>query len=140
MILPASAGQSFSFEEFTAGNYTVGRGYEPGTILGDSGAGISAELRGPRYKLLESSELRAQPYVFGDAAKVWTKGPGRSDRLFSAGGGIRTELGDRFRLDATVAVPLERTDLQTKRGSARFLITLTTRLLPWRTYTNLRCG
>ena len=122
----------FSFEEFTAGNYTVGRGYEPGTILGDSGVGISAELRGPRYKLLQSSELRVQPYVFGDAAQVWNKGPGKSDRLTSAGGGLRAELGDRFRLDATVAVPLERTDTQLKRGNARFLITLTSRLLPWR--------
>ncbi len=122
----------FSFEEFTAGNYTVGRGYEPGSILGDSGLGVSAELRGPRLQVFESSELRAQPYLFGDAARVWNKGPGGNDRLYSAGGGVRAELGDRFRLDATVAVPLERTDSQVKRGSARFLITLTSRLLPWR--------
>lgn len=122
-----------SFEEFTAGNYTVGRGYEPGTIAGDSGVGLSAELRGPRYKLLKTSELRAQPYVFGDGARIWNKGPGRSDRLWSAGGGVRADLGDRFQLDASVAVPLERTDTQLKRGNARFLLTLTSRLLPWRT-------
>ena len=35
----------FSFEEFSAGNYTVGRGYDPGTLLGDSGIGFQAELR-----------------------------------------------------------------------------------------------
>ena len=34
-----------SFEEFSAGNYTVGRGYDPGTLLGDSGIGLQAELR-----------------------------------------------------------------------------------------------
>jgi hemolysin activation/secretion protein len=122
-----------SFEEFTGGNYTVGRGYEPGTILGDSGAGISAELRGPRYKLSDGSDLRLQPYVFGDLAYVWNKGPGGTDHLSSAGGGLRAYLGDRFQLDAAVAVPLERAGLQTDRGKARFLLTLSTRILPWRT-------
>lgn len=122
-----------SFEEFTAGNYTVGRGYDPGAILGDSGLGVSAELRGPRYRVWDGSDFRVQPYVFGDAARVWNKGPGGTDRLSSAGGGLRAELGDRFRLDATLAVPLQRAGLQTKRGDPRFLLTLTTRILPWRT-------
>jgi hemolysin activation/secretion protein len=122
-----------SFEEFTAGNYTVGRGYDPGALLGDSGIGSSVELRGPRYKVLESSELRVQPYAFGDVARVWNKDDGLpSERLSSAGGGLRADMGERFRLDATLAVPLERVGLQTKRGDPRFLITLTTRLLPWR--------
>lgn len=122
-----------SFEEFTAGNYTVGRGYDPGALLGDSGVGVSAELRGPRSKIYEGSEFRLQTYFFGDVARVWNKGPAPSERLSSLGGGVRGELGDRFRIDATVAVPLERAGLQTKRGDARFLLTLTTRLLPWRT-------
>ena len=121
-----------SFEEFTGGNYTVGRGYDPGVILGDSGIGLSAELRGPRMKLSDNSDLRLQPYVFGDAAKVWNKGIGGEDHLSSAGGGVRVDLGDRFQLDAAMAVPLERAGLQAKRGDPRFLLTLTTRLLPWR--------
>jgi hemolysin activation/secretion protein len=122
-----------SFEEFTAGNYTVGRGFDPGTLIGDSGVGVSAELRGPRLKPFDSFDGRFQPYLFGDVAWVWNDNDGRgSDRLSSAGGGVRAELGDRFRLDATVAVPLERAGFQTKRGDPRFLITLTTRLLPWR--------
>ncbi|ANY21073.1 Heme/hemopexin transporter protein HuxB precursor [Tsuneonella dongtanensis] len=122
-----------SFEEFTGGNYTVGRGYDPGAILGDSGAGASVELRGGRYKLSDNSELRVQPYVFGDIAYVWNKGPGGSDNLSSTGGGLRAYLGDRLRLDAAVAVPLERAGIQTQRGKARFLLTLSTRILPWRT-------
>ena len=122
-----------SFEEFTAGNYTIGRGYDPGTILGDSGIGTSAELRGPRIRVKDGSDFRVQPYVFGDAVRVWNKGPGGDDQLTSAGGGLRAELGDRFRLDASVGVPLERAGLQTKRGKPRFLLTFTTRILPWRT-------
>jgi len=31
-----------------------------------------------------------------------------------------------------VAVPLDRAPLQTRRGDPRFLVTLTTRLWPWR--------
>ena len=64
---------------------------------------------------------------------MWNKGPGGTDRLSSAGGGLRAELGDRFRLDATLAVPLQRAGLQTERGDPCFLLTLTTRIRPWRT-------
>ena len=34
-----------SFEEFSAGNYTIGRGYDPGALLGDRGFGTQAEIR-----------------------------------------------------------------------------------------------
>lgn len=122
-----------SFEEFTAGNYTVGRGYDPATITGDSGVGMVVELRGPRFNLRERSRLQVQPYLFGDVAWVWNKNlPDDNNHLKSAGGGIRAGLADRLALDALVAIPLEKAGLQNKRGDARFLLTLTTRLLPWR--------
>lgn len=121
-----------SFEEFSAGNYTVGRGYDPGTIIGDSGAGFQFELRGPRVTPLRNAKLVTQPYVFADAAWVWNhRVPGDPQRLVSLGGGIRADLSNRFRLDAALAVPLERAGAQAKRGNPRFLLTLTTRLIPW---------
>jgi len=120
-----------SFEEFTAGNYTVGRGYDPATLSGDSGAGLSAELRGPRLTPIKQSKLAVQPFIFGDAAWVWNKDDGEgADHLMSAGGGIRAELADRFRLDGTVAVPLEKTGFDNRKGDVRVLVTLTTRILP----------
>jgi hemolysin activation/secretion protein len=120
-----------SFEEFTAGNYTIGRGYEPATLSGDSGAGLSAEIRGPRLLPVKRSKLTIQPYVFGDAAWVWNKHDGvGADHLTSAGGGIRAELADRFRLDGAIAVPLEKTGFANRKGDVRALVTLTTRLLP----------
>lgn len=122
-----------SFEEFSGGNYTVGRGYDAGDIIGDSGAAFSIEARGPRIQLGGHDGPRVQPYAFGDAAWVWNRGIAGSDRLVSVGGGVRAELGSRFRLDATLAVPLEKVGLQTRKPGARFLISLTTRLLPWRT-------
>ncbi|HMI41496.1 MAG TPA: ShlB/FhaC/HecB family hemolysin secretion/activation protein [Sphingomicrobium sp.] len=122
-----------SFEEYTAGNYTVGRGYEPATLAGDSGVGFAAELRGPHLSLIKQSQLLVQPYVFSDAAWVWNKNlSGDPDHLLSVGGGARAELGDRLHLDATVAVPAAKAGPLNRRGDTRFLLTLTSRLLPWR--------
>ena len=119
-----------SFEEFTAGNYTVGRGYDPATLTGDSGVGVTAELRGPRIPM-KRSEITVQPYVFGDAAWAWNKHDGAgADHLKSAGGGVRAELSDRFRLDGVVAVPLEKAGFDNRKGDVRLLVTLTSRILP----------
>jgi hemolysin activation/secretion protein len=121
----------FSFEEFSAGNFTIGRGYDPGELIGDHAAGGTAELRGPRLAVSRDSELRVQPFAYFDAAWVWNKGIAGSQRLTSVGGGLRSDLGARFRLEATLAVPLEKTGLQTRKSDPRLLVTLTTRLLPW---------
>ena len=128
----------FSFEEFSGGNYTIGRGYDPATVIGDSGAAARFELRGPRLGITSSRKLVVQPYGFGDAAWAWdrnvpTNSTNRNpQRLISVGGGIRADLSNRFRLDLSVAVPTERAGLQIKRGGPRVLLSLTTRLLPWR--------
>ena len=122
-----------AFEEFTTGNYTVGRGYEPGTLAGDSGVGLRTELRGPRVPLGSAGAVQFQPYLFGDAARVWTRGIDDSARLYSAGGGVRGTISDRLNFDATLAVPLKDAGLLGQRGDVRFLLTLTARLLPWRT-------
>ena len=130
-------GPTESFEEFSAGNYTVGRGYDAGEVTGDSGVGFAAELRGPRLQAVGG--LHLQPYAFVDAAWAWRRGRKvtvdglpPSDHLLSAGGGVRADLSDRFRLDAALAVPLEHAGLLSRKGDTRFLVTLTTRLLPWR--------
>lgn len=122
----------FSFEEFSAGNFTLGRGYDPGDLIGDNAIGSAVELRGPRWAVNGERTWRVQPFAYFDAAWVWNKGVPGTQRLTSAGGGLRAEIGSRFRLDATLAVPLERLNGQMSRSDPRFLLTLTTRLLPWR--------
>lgn len=130
-----SAHPLFSFEEFSAGNYTAGRGYDPGTLLGESGVGLQAELRYGSALPERADQFAAEPYLFFDHAWVWNE-----DRLFiipgqqlsSIGAGVRAAYGDRFRLDLLIAVPLDRAGFQTSRGDPRFLVSFTTRLWPWR--------
>ena len=119
------------FEAFAPGNYTVGRGYDPGAVTGDSGVGVATELRGPRLPIGRGNGPVVQPFAFVDAAWAWDRGAGKPQRLSSVGGGMRAELGSRFRLDASVAVPLDRVGLTGVRPATRVLVSLTTRLLPW---------
>jgi hemolysin activation/secretion protein len=123
-----------SFEEYSAGNYTVGRGYDPGTLLGDRGAGIQAELRFGSIIPKAIDALAVQPYVFVDRATVWNEDVqtvGGRQTLTSVGGGVRAVYGDRGQLDVVLAAPLDRAGLQTERGDVRLLVSLTTRLWPW---------
>lgn len=130
-----SADPLLSFEEFSTGNYTVGRGYDPGALIGDSGVGVQTELR---YGSLFPPGLRdfaLEPFVFFDAAWVWNNDDqiSGSEHLYSVGGGVRAAFSDRLRLDVTLAVPLTRIGLiDPERPDPRILVSLTTRLLPWR--------
>jgi hemolysin activation/secretion protein len=124
----------FAFEEFAAGNYTIGRGYDPGALIGDSGAGFLAELRYGNIFPPAFRELALEPFAFFDAAWVWNNEDSisGSERLYSAGGGVRAAFSDRLRLDVALAVPLSRIGLLNERPDPRILVSLTTRLLPWR--------
>ncbi|WP_198350927.1 ShlB/FhaC/HecB family hemolysin secretion/activation protein [Flavisphingomonas formosensis] len=139
-----SADPLLSYEEYSVGNYTVGRGYDPGTLLGDSGVGFQSEIRLGSIVPKSGKDLAIQPFAFFDAAWVWNQDKGfyrpyaerDPQHLYSAGGGARVAWGDRARFDATVAVPLSHppaflAGVQRPKGDVRFLISLTTRLWPW---------
>jgi hemolysin activation/secretion protein len=132
-----SASPLFSFEEFAAGNYTVGRGYDPATLVGDRGGGLQAEIRLGRLRPGSPTDLAVQPYLFFDAA--WIDNQERvfvvseREHLRSIGGGVRALYGNRAQFDVSLAVPLVRAGLQTKTPDPRLLISITTRLWPWST-------
>jgi hemolysin activation/secretion protein len=121
-----------AFEQFSAGNYSVGRGFDPGTLSGDSGLGYQMELRLDPRRLTRRLNLSFQPYVFADQAWVWRNGIPGSQMLQSAGGGVRFFLPGRMRLDLTGAAPVSRFPGETGHRPARFLMTLTANILPWR--------
>lgn len=126
-----------SFEEFSAGNYTVGRGYDAGSLLGDSGIGSHAELRLFKLQPKSRDNVSAQPFAFFDAARVWNKDrfappyvSGR-ENLYSVGGGVNIAWGNKAQLSIYAAAPLKTTGLQGSKGDVRILMSLTAKLIPW---------
>lgn len=124
-----------SYEQYSGGAYTIGRGYDPGAIIGDSGAGFSIEGRYGTLLPRSRTSFAFQPYAFFDAAWVWNRRVlvAENDplKLYSAGAGLRVAYGDRVRLDVTAAVPLKKAPNELQRGDTRVMVSLTTRLIPW---------
>ncbi len=125
-----------AFEEFAAGSFSIGRGYDPGAVLGDSGVASAFEVRYGSLAPDDVDAVAVQPYVFTDVAFAWNEDPSRRaqnpDRLWSAGGGVRAAWGARLQGDLMIAVPLETPDLALRRGDVRVMFSLTARLFPWR--------
>jgi hemolysin activation/secretion protein len=122
-----------SFEEFSAGNYTAGRGYDPGSLIGDRGFGTQAEVRFGSRIPTSAKRPAIEGYGFWDHAfvrnldDVIIEG---SRRLHSVGGGARINF-DRFALDASLAVPLTKVGILDEKPDPRLLVSLTSRLWPW---------
>lgn len=119
-----------AYEEFSGGNFTVGRGFDPGTVIGDSGVAVAVEARYGSLTPANTTSAAFQPFVFFDAAWVWNKDLAfaglNPQKLYSAGGGVRLAYGDVGRLDLTVAVPLNRAGFLTQKPDPRFLLSFTT--------------
>lgn len=124
-----------AFEEFAAGNYSIGRGFDPGSVLGDTGVGVSAEIRFGSLAPKGGDAWAVQPYAFTDAAWAWNHDPsrvdGNPDRLWSAGGGVRAAWGSRLQADLFLAAPITRPDLSPTLPDPRVMFTITARLFPW---------
>lgn len=119
-----------AYEEFSGGNFSVGRGFDPGTIIGDSGVGVSVEARYGSAIPANTKSVAIQPFAFFDAAWVWNKDSAfnglNPQKLYSAGGGVRVTYSDVARLDVTLAAPLNRAGFLTERPDPRLLVSLTT--------------
>jgi hemolysin activation/secretion protein len=128
-----ASGPVYAFEQYAAGNYTIGRGYDPGALTGDDGLGFAAEVRYDRVKPFTDFDIAGQPYAFVDHSWVWDRNRvagSQPQQLTSVGAGARVIWAGRARLDLTVAVPV-RDAGPVKSGDVRVLMSLTTRLLPW---------
>jgi hemolysin activation/secretion protein len=129
-----SDGPLLSYEQVSLGNYTIGRGFDPGIAIGDRAFGVAYEVRYGSLFPRRADAFAFEPFVFLDLAKAWVDDAVAAPdphRVVSAGGGVRARWGDRVDLGLTVAVPLERAGFQTEKGDARVLATATVRLLPW---------
>ena len=120
-----------SIEEFSVGNLTIGRGYDPGVTSGDRALGLRIE---PRLQLPLRGRVGAQLFGFHDRVRIWNLDDFATEdgrTLGSWGGGMRVSLPGRLLLEAMYARPMDRglaTD--TRRAPDRFLLSLTTQFSP----------
>ena len=110
------------------GNYTVGRGYEPSILTGDSGVGVAVELRGPRLSAVPAHA--AVRFSLMPSAMPPGHGPGGSSKTSQAPlarspapqvrrSGVRGEFGDRAAIDMSLAVPIDEAGLLDERRKRR---------------------
>jgi hemolysin activation/secretion protein len=115
MMLARAQGQYadeplFSPEEIGYGGPVYGRAYDPSEITGDRGLMLAAEFRWLGAAQLHelAAAVKAQPYLFADAGKVWNLDPGARGGIsgVSAGFGLRMQPLQRLSADLGVAWPL----------------------------------
>ena len=78
-----------SFEEFSVGALSIGRGYDPGAVSADRAVALRAELRA---QALATAKYRVEPFGFLDTVKIWNLDPGSTETnrtLTSYGAGVR---------------------------------------------------
>ncbi len=94
-----------SYEEFGVGSFTIGRGYEPSVIAGDTGVAGAFELT---WRLPESPVGKSlEGFVFTDMARIWNPGSQTLKRrdLTSYGAGVRGRFFDLFDAEVAYAKP-----------------------------------
>ena len=116
------------YEQFSGGNYTVGRGYDPGAATGDRGFGSQVEVAVGSLEPRSSTGSAVQGFVFYDSFNAWFADAPGVRNLNSAGGGARINFKRRAYAEVLAALPLEAAPLATRRGNLRILVNLAVRL------------
>jgi hemolysin activation/secretion protein len=118
-----------NFDEFTVGNLTIGRGYDPGANSGDNAIGARGEMR---FRLVNSPRLRVETFGFYDQVWLWNKDSSTIEnnrKLVSYGAGARISLPGMATLDIMYARPIDPPLLLpgVRRSPDRLLLSLTAR-------------
>jgi len=116
-----------NFEEFSIGNLTIGRGYDPGANSADRAIGLRAEARA---KVHENQRSRLELFGFYDSVWIWNLDPNSIEndrRLGSWGGGVRALVPGIGLLEAMYAHPEHKALLVpgATRAPDRLLLSLT---------------
>ena len=123
-----------NYDEFSIGNLTVGRGYDPGANTGDKAIAGTAEVR---FNLPTGPRVASQLFGFYDVVRLYNLDTGSTEarrKLESYGGGVRVTLSGIARLDVTYAHPLDKpllTGANAKVPKDRVLVSLTAQLVPF---------
>ena len=121
-----------NYDEFSVGNLTIGRGYDPGANSGDRALGGSVEVGA---RIIRMPKLGGEVFGFYDSVRIWnldTNSTEDNRRLSSYGGGMRFTLPGSMRLEVTYAKPQDKAlSFDEKRPPARVLFSLTAQLVPF---------
>ena len=110
-------------EQFQIGNFTIGRGYDPGAASGDRALGALLQAGWPLPVVLFGARAPVEPFIFYDAARVENITSYSSD-IASVGGGIRADLPWALHFNAMAADPLRAPLPYAKTPASRLLISL----------------
>ncbi len=117
-----------NYEEFSLGNLTIGRGYDPGANSGDRAVGLTGEAE---FTLPLSDKVTFQPFGFYDFVYLDNLDRGATERnrkLSSFGGGIRIGLPGMALLEVTYAHPKDKAlTIDQRRPPDRVLVSLSLR-------------
>ncbi len=114
-----------NFEQYSVGNLTIGRGYDPGISTGDRAAAGRGEVRGD---VPLSTRIGTQLFGFYDYVYLRNLEGSREDRsrtFRSFGGGLRLSLPGFAVLEVTYARPLDKASRLDDRPPNRLLVSLT---------------
>jgi hemolysin activation/secretion protein len=113
------------YEEIALGDLTIGRGYDPAAVLGDSGFSDSTELRYQPLQLYRF--VTAQPYLFFDFGIVHANGVAvvANRTLTSAGLGVLFRIANKYNFDVVYATPFDAPIPGQPRPTPRVLLNVT---------------
>lgn len=120
------------YEQISLGDLSVGRGYDPAALLGDTGVSASIDVRYAAVQVYP--RIQASPFVFYDQGVVHnnealTSGLIASRTLRSFGAGLTLRLANQANLELTYARPIDAVAAGAARPAPRLLINLTASFL-----------
>jgi hemolysin activation/secretion protein len=124
-----SSAPLLNYEEFSVGNLSIGRGYDPGVTSGDKAAAFRGEVRVdlPVARSFTSEAFGFYDHVFIDNLDL--NATERNRTLRSTGGGMRLGIPGKVTFEATYAHPMDRAlSLDTQKPTDRFLLTVSAKI------------
>jgi hemolysin activation/secretion protein len=117
-----------NFDEYSIGNLSIGRGYDPGANSGDRAIGFSGEAG---VNLVNNPDHQLKAFGFYDIVRLENLDPNTPSperTLASVGGGLRYSFGPGLTAEVAYAKPLDRAlAIDAEKPPERVLFSLTTR-------------
>lgn len=116
------------YEQISGGNFTAGRGFDPGAAAGDRGFGTQLEVAYGSLQPRSFGGSAWQAFAFYDTFAAWFADSDDANTLNSVGAGARINFRRRAYGEVLAAIPLEAGPLETRTGGVTVLVNFALRL------------